>query len=158
MIEYLTNKGNETIRDLIKNYDRLGLRASGGYEKGLRPEIVKIADGWQFIIWGLAYGEFMENGRGPSRSGTRRRGQPGELIKAIKKWVEDKGIDISPYAITAKIHRDGIKVPNRFNKGGVISGVINKKYLDGFYNEFGKIRIDNIYSEILKTWRQPTQV
>ena len=150
MEQILNDKGKQTISDLITNYDKLGLRASGSYAKTLSYDVIKTATGYNFIIWGKAYGEFMENGRGATRgSRPTSKGQPGELIKAIKQWVKDKGVNISPYAITAKIHRDGIKVPNRFNKGGVISGVINKKYIDDLLNDISTGRLDYYFSEIL---------
>lgn len=153
MEQILNAKGKQTITDLIANYDKLGLRASGSYAKALRHEVIKTNVGYNLVIWGKSYGEFMENGRGATRgSRPSSKGQPGELITAIKQWVKDKHIDISPYAITAKIHRDGIKVPNKFNKGGVISGVINKKYIDDMLQDLSTGRLNYYFSEVLSNF------
>ena len=63
MIRYLENKGKETIRDLIKNYKRLGLEASGDYARALKENVTRTNEGYRLIITGKHYGEYMENGR-----------------------------------------------------------------------------------------------
>ena len=52
-------------------------------------------------------------------------------VSVIKQWIKDKnaqGADIpleAAWAIVTKIEQDGIKVPNRFNDGTAVNGVIN---------------------------------
>ena len=49
----------------------------------------------------------------------------------LLEWMKVKGVtDINPWMAARKIVREGIKVPNKYNKGGVISGVINEKWID----------------------------
>jgi len=49
----------------------------------------------------------------------------------LLEWMKVKGIeDINPWMAARKIVREGIKVPNRHNAGGVISGVINEEWID----------------------------
>ena len=74
-------------------------------------------------------------------------------IKAIKQWIKDKnanaGTDIpeeAAYAIAYVIKRDGIKVPNRFNKGGVVSTLLNDAAVKKLAVEVNKI----IKAEILR--------
>ena len=54
---------------------------------------------------------------------------------SIKQWVMDKGLDISPWAVAIKIKNEGIRVPNRYNKGKVISDIINRKLIDEIERE-----------------------
>ena len=74
-------------------------------------------------------------------------------IKAIKQWIKDKnanaGTDIpeeAAYAIAYVIKRDGIRVPNRNNAGGVVSSLLNDAEVKRMTAEVNEI----IKAEILK--------
>ena len=67
-------------------------------------------------------------------------------VSAIKKWIQDKnrtaGTDIpeeAAYAIAYVIKRDGIKVPNKYNGGGVVSDVINPERVKRLTLDINKI-------------------
>ena len=77
--------------------------------------------------------QILQEGRGPNIRTT------GELRPAIEKWVNQK--PIHPYTpgmskktlvflIVRKIAREGIKVPSKYNPGGVISDVITEDLID----------------------------
>ena len=78
---------------------------------------------------GAHYARYMEEGRGPNKR--QDRGMIAFIYVKLLEWMKVKGVtDINPWMAARKIVREGIKVPNRFNKGGVISGVINEQWMD----------------------------
>ena len=72
----------------------------------------------------------------------------------LKKWVEDKGLDISPFAVAYKIARQGIRVPNENNDGRLISEVITAQSISGLLEKMGAYIITDIKTDIQKTWQQ----
>ena len=125
---------------VVKNYYAMRLNASGRFDK----ETVVTDYGSGVKIEAPAYVFQMEEGR-----------DSGSMppIKAIKQWIKDKnanaGTDIpeeAAYAIAYVIKRDGIKVPNRFNKGGVVSTLLNDAAVKKLAAEVNKI----IRAEILR--------
>lgn len=125
---------------VVKNYYAMRLNASGRFDK----ETVVTDYGSGVKIEAPAYVFQMEEGR-----------DSGSMppIKAIKQWIKDKnanaGTDIpeeAAYAIAYVIKRDGIKVPNRFNKGGAVSTLLNDAAVKKLAVEVNKI----IKAEILR--------
>lgn len=125
---------------VVKNYYAMRLNASGRFDK----ETVVTDYGSGVKIEAPAYVFQMEEGR-----------DSGSMppIKAIKQWIKDKnanaGTDIpeeAAYAIAYVIKRDGIKVPNRFNKGGVVSTLLNDAAVKKLAAEVNKI----IKAEVLR--------
>ena len=72
----------------------------------------------------------------------------------LKKWVADKGLDISPFAVAYKIAREGIRVPNQHNDGALISSVINDNSIERLLSDMGIYVITDIKTEIQKTWQR----
>ena len=119
--------------DLVKNYDKLGLRASGRWANELENFSNESGKGYHFGILGASYTGAIESGRKPNRNQKNIRafvGWAGSTF--LKQWVKDKGLNISPYAVAYKIAREGVKVPNEFNKGGLVSDVITEERLMPF--------------------------
>ena len=125
---------------VVKNYYAMRLNASGRFDK----ETIVTDYGSGVKIEAPAYVFQMEEGR-----------DSGSMppIKAIKQWIKDKnanaGTDIpeeAAYAIAYVIKRDGIKVPNRFNKGGVVSTLLNDAAVKKLAAEVNNI----IKAEILR--------
>ncbi len=122
----------ESVKNrVIANYDKLGLRASGRYARELRIE--KYAGGMRLTA--PTYGYFMENGRAAGKAPPR---------DVIIKWIEDKQLQYQgiskeslAYLICRKIKREGIKVPNRYNSGGVITDVVNESLVEEAKEAFG---------------------
>ena len=129
------------IRDeIVANYYAMKLNASGNFDK--QTQVEEYPGGVRIVA--PAYIYQMEDGR-----------RPGTMppISAIKQWIKDKnanaGTDIpeeAAYAIAYVIKRDGIKVPNRFNKGGVVSTLLNDAAVKKLAAEVNKI----IKAEILR--------
>lgn len=117
-------------RDLIANYDRLGLRASGQWERSLKSFVTEDGSKISAGMFGQDYTYWIENGR------RKNQDQTDEGLKAwvgwagstfIDKWVHDKGISANPYAVAWKIAKKGWTVPNQFNAGGLVSDVVTKE-------------------------------
>lgn len=116
------------IADTVESQRKKGLYASGKSAKSLRRIAQRSGTIISRQIVGAAHWKYQQNGRGPSRSG---RGGGRSLVDALREWKKHKGIEINEYALAKKIHREGIRVPNRFNPGGVLSEPLNAKRVTG---------------------------
>lgn len=135
-VEGKINEALEKVKkDLIDSYQSKGLRASGNWEKELESFYELTGNGYRFGILGANYTDVLQNGRQPNKK------QDDKSLKAwvgwagstfLKDWVSDKGLTISPFAVAWKIAREGVKVPNKNNKGGLISDVINDETIKTF--------------------------
>ena len=104
-IQFILSEWSErTKQELIDKYKSMGLKASGAFEDGLTTE----TDENSTKIWTVPHTWYMVNGRNQNIK------QDKESIKKwvgwagstfLKKWVEDKGLDISPFAVAYKIAR-----------------------------------------------------
>ena len=151
--QILHDWSERTRQELIDKYRSMGLKASGAFEEGLTTETSET----KTAIWTVPHTWFMVNGRGKNSS------QDKETIKKwvgwagstfLKKWVADKGLDISPFAVAYKIARQGIRVPNENNEGTLISSVINDNSISGLLSQMGIYIIKDIKTDIQNTWQQ----
>ncbi len=124
---------------LIAKYNDLGLRASGRYEREL--QVIEYSGGVKLVA--PQHGYFMEKGRSAGKPPPR---------EVIIQWIEDKQIQYQgitkeslAYLICRKIGRDGIRVPNPYNKGGAITSVVNEQLTDEIAEELGS----DIYNAIV---------
>lgn len=105
-----------------------GLTASGEFEESLEVFV----DGETDIHAGVkaaAHAWEMEYGRGPNKR--QDKGMIAFIYHILLEWMEVKGVhDINPWMAARKIVMEGIKVPNKYNPGGVLSDVINDEWLD----------------------------
>jgi hypothetical protein len=141
--------------DLINNYNRMGLRASGKFARELEPIVSDGPLSVRAYMLSAPHAFFMENGRRP----TRNQGN-GNLRELIRAWIDNKGIiprgiskDSLAYIITRKIHKEGIKVPNQYNSGGVISNVITNERINKLVKEITPIFSSYVKSETIKVFR-----
>lgn len=125
--DVLSTVGEQLVADVRASQQSKGLRASGRSAASTRALITSNQTIKRLQIVGLAYWRFQQNGRGPGKSKYPSRA----MVDAIKQWVKDKGLDIPPYAIAMKIQRDGIRVPNAYNPGGVLSEPLNIERVRG---------------------------
>ena len=153
--EIIDNWLAEVQKDLIKNYERLNLKASGRWAKSLEPFTETEKDKIRLGISGENYTEFLEKpGRKPTSKSKR-----GKLYGIIRKWIDDKGISpkggISKnslaFLIARKIDEKGIKVPNKFNKGGLVSDVVTSKRVNDLIDSLSLFFQGELKSELLKT-------
>ncbi len=132
-LEYL-----ERLRTkLIAKYDELGLRASGNFEESLERQVKKNT----LTLWGAYHSQFMEDGRDSG-------GFPP--IKRIEDWIEVKrGLPDAfkenkrqfAFIIARKIAEEGITVPNKYNKGEIISAVVNNFLAKDIYEMLEKLGV-----------------
>jgi hypothetical protein len=157
MIEQVVNKWLDSVEgDLVKNYDKLGLRASGKWAKSLEQFSTIENDKIKVGILGENYTEQIENGRLPNKNQSEKAirawvGWAGSTF--LKQWVKDKKLDLSPYAVAYKIATKGWKVPNRFNAGGLVSSVVTKERIAELNRSLILFQIEGFKSDILNTLR-----
>ena len=153
-IQFILNEWAErTKQELIDKYKSMGLKASGAFEDGLSTETNESST----KIWTVPHTWFMVNGRGKNSSQDKEAvrkwvGWAGSTF--LKKWVDDNGLSISPFAVAYKIAREGIRVPNQYNDGTLISSVINDNSIERLLSDMGIYVITDIKTEIQKTWQR----
>lgn len=109
----------QRIRDDIEaSYIAKGLKASGNFAENLKLEV----NGNNAKITAPRYVGAMEGGRVAGRR---------PPVSIIRDWIIAKnkmGANIpleAAYPIAKAIGEEGIKVPNKYNVGGVVSDVLN---------------------------------
>lgn len=138
---------------LIAKYQELGLVASGRYA----DELEATTQPNKLIMYGANHSQFMENGRNSGRFPPTR---------VIEDWIETKkGLPaifkekkkIYAFLIARKIAKEGIKVPNEFNKGKVISTVVEDFLANDVADlllELGDVFLARIKVDILKIFKE----
>ena len=147
-------------KKLIKKYDELGLRASGKYADELEPSILPN----KMIMLGSLHSGVMETGR---RSGKFPPYNPATgTFDEIAEWIETKsGLPAIfkekkkefAFLIARKLANEGIKVPNTFNKGNVISAVVDDFLavdIAKMLEELGDVWLITIKADILKLFKE----
>lgn len=122
------------IRDeIVAHYYAMRLNASGEFDRETQVEEYPL--GVRIVSPRHIYQ--MEDGR---RAGTM------PPVSAIRQWIKDKnanaGTDIpeeAAFAIAYVIKRDGIKVPNRYNEGGVASKILTPELVNRIVVEINRI-------------------
>jgi len=144
---------DQTKDDLITNYNRIGLRASGEWEQQLETRIEDSKSSIHAIILGARHTAIMTSGR------SRNKNQSPAALRAfvgwagstfLRQWVQNKSLSINPYAVAYKIAREGISVPNRFNKGTLITDVINENRVKKLYESLKHVIIKDMKSDVIK--------
>ena len=138
---------------LVKEYDRQGLRASGKYE----DELQEILSRDNIKLLGAFYSYFMEFGRSPNKNPDDYK----KLAPVIYRWIDQKeGLPAffkenqksMSFAIAHKIVNEGIQVPNKHNKGQVISLVVDNfinNEITKMLNEIELIEVEKIESDFV---------
>ena len=136
----LTSEGKEIVKDLQDSMSSKGLNASGKTSKSITYQVEEtLTKAILKIIANRSIGA-LQFGRKAGRMPPR---------DVIRQWIDSKPISLTggmtkdqlAYLIQRKIGREGIKVPNRFNPGGVISDVINDELIDSI---FKKIKLASV--------------
>jgi len=157
MIEDIVNKWlADTKKDLFNNYIKLGLKASGDWGNSLESKSEVTSTSINAKILANDYTTYIQNGRNQNKNQTDKAlkawvGWAGSTFLA--KWVEDKKLNISPYAVAWKIAREGWKVPNRYNKGGLVSDVITNDKIKELTGQLLLFKVNQIKSDVIKIVR-----
>ncbi len=140
---------------LIAKYDELGLRASGKYADELEAEVKPN----KLIMYGADHSYFIEHGRREGKFPPRqdmldwietKRGLPTIFREKKKQFA---------FIIARKIAKEGIKVPNEFNKGKAISAVVDDFLANDIakmLEELGDVFLASIKVDILNLFKQIT--
>jgi hypothetical protein len=114
--------GMNTLRErLIDKQQAMGLRDRGLSAKSLSVSVASTDTTIAGQLMGFERWKWQESGHGPTPSRKPSR----ELVEEIRAWTKRKGIEIkAAYPIALKIAREGTKVPNKHNPGGVLSSVL----------------------------------
>jgi len=152
--EVLDKHGARIVKGLQKSIESKGLTATGQTAKSIQYKIVEKGFITSLEILANLALLVLEKGRGPNvKSGG------GGLKAGIETWVDAK--PIIPYdpkiskkqlvfLITRKIAKEGIRVPNRYNKGKVISDIINDKLIDQIVKEVINVNIGYFVDTVKK--------
>lgn len=140
--------GDDTINKLIASYVKAGLRAFGEFERGLKSEVTDKS----LKITAPYHARIMEDGRKAGKFPP-----PAEILKWVRLGKIVKRGDITDeqlaFLIGRKIARDGIKVPNKYNVGNVISSVLTDGSIDSLISDITDMTIENISLEMLKSFK-----
>lgn len=146
MIDIINTWLAEAKNELIANYVKTGVIASGQYGKELETKSEQTSTGYRATILGSFHSQFMESGRGPNKN------QEPESIRKfvgfagstfIDKWVKDKGLNINPFAVAYKIARVGYK-----GHEGIITDVINEERINSLLIMINNAFISNIKTDL----------
>ena len=141
--------------DLIAGYDRLGLRASGSFARSIEPVITERPHGYNIKMKAARHSYFMEHGRRPNAEKSPAAAK--RLYPIIKQWVQDKGLPFDNrriFAICLKIVYKGIRVPNKYNPGGVISEVVTEQRMRQLGSSLGRNILLEFQSFVIKDLKQ----
>jgi hypothetical protein len=154
MVEEIINKWLGEVEDeLVINYDRLGLRASGRWAKSLEPFQRREGGTIKLGILGENYTDYIENGRGPNKDQTEEGlkawvGWAGSTF--LDQWVKDKQVNLNPFAVAWKKAREGWEVPNKHNAGGLVSDVVTRKKMGELNRSLVFSLVQDFKSAIIK--------
>lgn len=135
--EVFTFYGNQTVERLRQSFRDNNVNASGRLSDSVESKVVQTGmNAASLQVSMFRYGLTSEDGRGP----TVNNG-PGQLLAKIRKWIDDKRLNIPQdqkislaHAITKTIHREGTlqyrKTLQTGRGSGVISDVINDDLID----------------------------
>lgn len=116
-------KANETT-ELIKAQVP---KATGRTAKAVRYELYENG----FAIYAPSHLQTLITGRKP----TSNTGG-GDLLENIKEWIKAKGLTLNAYAVTKKIHKFGVKVPNKYNDGKILERAITPAFIAELQNSY----------------------
>lgn len=144
--QILTEEFEAIKKDIIALYDAKGMRASGDFANSL--EVITSGENSVKLI-GNAYAVQLEQGR---------KAGAFPPIKAIEKWIEDKGVFTSvlkdikisslAFLIARKISKEGW---GRKDKGGVelISTVITEERIQKIIDRVGAVETIKFSNELI---------
>lgn len=145
---------NSSKAQIISNYDRDNMRASGSFAKSLRVEVSEQSGNIKGTLCGAHHSLFIDDGRKPTSGGGN-----GQLKVAIKQWIDDKNItprdniskDSLAFLIARKVHKEGWSPKNRY-PNGVISSVINNKAIEELIRSLGAKVKSQVHNDIWQSF------
>ena len=142
-IERTYTKYLENLRlKLIKIYEEEGIIASGKYGEDLEWTAKGASNkgNYTFTMWGANHSFFIENGRASGKF---------PPIKEKKSQFA--------FIIARNIAEKGIQVPNKYNKGKIVSRALTEfleKDVQEMIQELGVVFSDQLQDDIIKIFKQ----
>lgn len=151
MIDRIQKWEDDTKKLLIRKYDELGLRASGEWERSLESSTKKNGQKYTIKFEGVHYTYYMQHGRRPNKK--QDKDSINKFVRwagstFIKDWLNQKRLAANPFAVAYKIAKEGIKVPNNYNKGGLISDVFTENHIQKLYDIIQQELVIDIKSDL----------
>ena len=80
----------------------------------------------------------------------------GEVYPAIVQWLEDKGLDISPYAVTHNIHKYGTSIwqEHQGNESGLIDDILTQQAIDELADKLVSVLDDGIRIQLFNAFEK----
>lgn len=116
--------------ELQKSLERYGRKATGRTIAAIREEHTETG----FEIYGPRHIYTLVYGRGPTSPNGPYQNSGQSLLQSIKEWIAAKGLNLNPFAVTAKIHKRGTRLYIQIQRGGQPSKVLE----DVFGNNYQK--------------------
>lgn len=152
-LEVINNWLRDAESSLLSKYNSMGLKASGQWAKDLESKSEAINEGYHIEILGSRYTEQLVNGRSRNKNQDKVKGFAWYSSRSTGwayEWCKNKGIDTRfAYPIALSVGENGIKVPNMYNSGDLISSTINDKSIKKLIKDIGFVVLDN-FSQGLK--------
>lgn len=152
ILNYLQQVQGEII-DLALSFQPYPMNASGKTLQSL--EVVPSETGGKLIA--ADHIIFLETGRGPtSPTGPYPEGE--KLIDIISEWISEKGLDMNPYAVTKKIHKEGTRLYRAGGKSGILSIPLALPGLNNLFYEIATQFTQTISSQIYEPINEQQQL
>jgi hypothetical protein len=134
--EILENFAKSAIETIRKNMKEKDIDASGKSSKSLRYEVTNDAA----KVYGALSLEAVEFGRKPTREQGYVSGDMS-LVDAIKQWIANKGLDLNPYAVANKIHKEGTKQYRKGGRRGLLDGIIQENSINNLLIDISRVSL-----------------
>lgn len=104
---------------IIENSERAGQKASGKTYRSMRVEVIPDAEGTHGIMTARPFFAALETGSRPWR--TQYLKPPRFFAEIIEEWINDKGLDLNPYAVATTIMRKGSKLKRQGGRADIFT-------------------------------------
>jgi hypothetical protein len=137
---------------LLSNYEAKGLKASGAFGQGVRID----SRGNEASMYAPIQVLMMIEGRKPNmnqdpKALKRFVGWAGSTF--LKQWVQDRGLQVSPYAVAWSIARNGVQVPNSHNDGRLLTDTFTQESKEELFKSLTLTYVTELKSDIHKLWQ-----
>lgn len=125
----------------------------------LDNKLIDTGKGYSGQITGPYYTYWLEHGRGPTVNPTPHNPTVRQVVlRWLKKYnIQDKygkrSQETVAYFISHSIHQKGIKVPGKYNPGGLVSDVLTDASFKQLLQDVGLLYSGEIKSDIIKQFK-----
>lgn len=158
----LSNILNQLLEELAREIKAKTPRVTGKTAEAIEVKVTNPGNDL-FVrvkgeLLGPAYMQTLEDGRGPTRKGTR---SGKSMRESILEWIEAKGFSFPmgkiknaqqlSWAIAIKIHKEGNKLYRNGGKSGVLSTPLSDSRIENFIEVFNSKASRIMLEQVVKT-------